>query len=44
MTPCVHARDTGDEAGARRLAGEVERWADAIGATLLSDQARAFNR
>ncbi|WP_239159344.1 hypothetical protein [Winogradskya humida] len=36
------ARETGDEAGAVRLATEIARWADAIGASRLTDQARTF--
>ncbi|MFG2779695.1 hypothetical protein ACGFY7_17815 [Streptomyces prunicolor] len=38
----VLARDSGDEAGARALATEVERWAGAIGAPRLAAQARGF--
>jgi tetratricopeptide (TPR) repeat protein len=36
------ARETGDEAGATRLAAEIARWAAAAGATRLTGQARAF--
>jgi hypothetical protein len=42
MLLAVLARDTGDEAGAQRLAEEISRWATAIGAVGLRDQARAF--
>ena len=35
-------RDEGDEAGARAIAGEVLRWANAIGATGQVRQAEAF--
>jgi len=38
----VLARDSGDEAGARALAAEVTRWAEAIGAVRLAAQARGF--
>ncbi|MDV7221172.1 hypothetical protein [Streptomyces prunicolor] len=38
----VLARDSGDEAGARALAAEVARWAEAIGAVRLAAQARGF--
>ena len=38
----VLARDSGDEAGARALATEVARWAEAIGAPRLAAQARDF--
>ncbi|MEV5528395.1 hypothetical protein [Streptomyces prunicolor] len=38
----VLARDSGDEAGARALATEVARWAEAIGAVRLAAQARGF--
>ena len=38
----VAARDAGDEAGARLLAGEVARWAQQIGTDRLHDQALAF--
>ncbi|MFJ5303009.1 hypothetical protein [Streptomyces sp. NPDC088350] len=38
----VLARDSGDEAGARALATEVARWAEAIGAVRLATQARGF--
>ncbi|MDV9174280.1 hypothetical protein R6V09_29740 [Streptomyces sp. W16] len=38
----VLARDSGDEAGAKALATEVERWASAIGAPRLAAQARGF--
>jgi hypothetical protein len=36
------ARERGDEAGATAIAEEVRRWAAAIGATRLCDQATAF--
>ncbi|MDG6107789.1 hypothetical protein Daura_15495 [Dactylosporangium aurantiacum] len=36
------ARTTGDEQGAVTLAGEIARWASAIGATSLAAQAAAF--
>jgi hypothetical protein len=42
MLLAVLTRSTGDEAGAVRLAREVERWAQAVGATTVSRQARAF--
>jgi tetratricopeptide (TPR) repeat protein len=42
MLLAVCARDTGDEAGARALAGEIVRWASAIGASRLEAQASAF--
>jgi hypothetical protein len=42
MLLAVLARDTGDEAGAVRLAGEIARWAGAVGAVRLHDQAEAF--
>jgi hypothetical protein len=35
-------RDEGDEAGARAIAGEVVRWATAIGAVGAARQAEAF--
>jgi hypothetical protein len=35
-------RDEGDEAGARAIAGEVLRWASAIGASGAARQAEAF--
>jgi hypothetical protein len=38
----VLARDAGDEAGARLLAGEIVRWAAAIGAIRVQAQAAAF--
>ncbi len=38
----VHARDAGNEAGAVALAGEVARWAGAIGAAGLAGQAAAI--
>jgi hypothetical protein len=38
----VLARDAGDEAGARLLAGEVARWAAAAGAVRIAAQAAAF--
>jgi tetratricopeptide (TPR) repeat protein len=38
----VLARDTGDGAGARALAAEIVRWAEAIGATRLAAQATGF--
>ena len=38
----VLARDSGDEAGARALATEVARWAEAIGAPRLAAQGRDF--
>lgn len=38
----VLARDTGDEAGARALAREVARWAEAIGADRLHAQTTGF--
>ncbi|MEV1063564.1 hypothetical protein [Streptomyces sp. NPDC050263] len=38
----VLARDTDDEPAARALATEVTRWAEAIGATRLAQQASAF--
>lgn len=38
----VLARATGDERGAVALAGEIARWASAIGATSLAGQAAAF--
>ncbi|MFC7273043.1 hypothetical protein ACFQS1_03525 [Paractinoplanes rhizophilus] len=38
----VLARDAGDEAGAVALATEIERWADALGATRIRDNATAF--
>ena len=38
----VLARDTGDEAGARLLATEIARWAEAIGAVGIHAQATAF--
>jgi hypothetical protein len=38
----VLARDAGDEAGARALAGETQRWAEALGATRLAGQAAGF--
>jgi hypothetical protein len=38
----VLARDAGDEAGARALVGETQRWADALGATRLAGQAAGF--
>jgi hypothetical protein len=39
----VIARDTGDVAGARLLAREIARWAEAIGAENLAAQAKALN-
>ena len=42
MLLAVLARDGGDEPGAVRLATEVGRWAGAIGASRLRDQAAAF--
>ena len=36
------ARDAGDEAGARLLAREIARWADAIGAKNLAAQAKSL--
>ena len=38
----VLARDTGDEAGARALAGETRRWAEQLGATRLAGQVTGF--
>jgi tetratricopeptide (TPR) repeat protein len=38
----ILARDTGDVAGARLLAREIARWADAIGAKSLAAQARSL--
>ncbi|MGW0883535.1 hypothetical protein [Streptomyces sp. NPDC002671] len=38
----VLARDSGDEAGARALAAEIVRWAQAIGADRLAAQTSAF--
>jgi hypothetical protein len=38
----VLARDAGDEAGARLLAGEIARWASAVGAVDIHAQAAAF--
>jgi hypothetical protein len=38
----VLARDTGDDRGATQLAEEIARWSDAIGATRLHTQAKAF--
>ncbi|MEU3611908.1 hypothetical protein ABZ725_06250 [Streptomyces sp. NPDC006872] len=38
----VLARDSGDEPAAQALATEVTRWAEAIGATRLAQQASAF--
>ncbi|MGW7823051.1 hypothetical protein ACWGLF_34150 [Streptomyces puniciscabiei] len=38
----VLARDAGDEAGARALASEIVRWAEAIGAHRLGAQAAGF--
>lgn len=38
----VLARDNGDASGAARLAGEVARWAGALGMTRLADQAESF--
>jgi tetratricopeptide (TPR) repeat protein len=38
----VLARDRGDAAGAALLAGEVHRWADAVGASRLGAHAAAF--
>ncbi|MFK4101888.1 hypothetical protein ACI2L1_17785 [Streptomyces sp. NPDC019531] len=38
----VLARDTGDEAGASALAGEIARWAEAIGAEPVHAQATGF--
>jgi tetratricopeptide (TPR) repeat protein len=38
----VLARDAGDEAGATLLAGEVARWAEALGARRTAEQADAF--
>ncbi|MEV0643725.1 hypothetical protein AB0I28_00540 [Phytomonospora sp. NPDC050363] len=42
MLLAVSARDTGDEAGARALAREVARWAEALGARRLADMANGF--
>jgi hypothetical protein len=42
MLLAVLARDTGDEAGAVRLATEIARWSGAVGAVRLRDQAEAF--
>ena len=42
MLLAVLARDAGDEPGAVRLATEIRRWAGAIGAVRLRDQAAAF--
>ncbi|MFG2040342.1 hypothetical protein [Dactylosporangium sp. NPDC048998] len=42
MLLAVLARDAGDEAGATALAGEVARWATAIGAARTAAQATAF--
>jgi hypothetical protein len=42
MLLAVCARDAGDEAGARALAGEIARWASAVGASRLETQASAF--
>lgn len=36
------ARDTGDAAGAKLLAREIARWADAIGAKNLAAQAKSL--
>jgi hypothetical protein len=38
----VLAREAGDEAGARLLAGEIVRWAAAAGAVRIQAQAAAF--
>jgi hypothetical protein len=38
----LHAKDTGDVAGARLLAREIERWANAIGARNLAEQAKSL--
>lgn len=38
----VLARDAGDEAGARALAAEIARWAEAIGARRLAEQATSL--
>jgi hypothetical protein len=38
----VLARDAGDEAGARALATETRRWAEAVGAVRVAGQASAF--
>ncbi|WP_433364018.1 hypothetical protein ACQPZX_33225 [Actinoplanes sp. CA-142083] len=38
----VLARDAGDEAGAAALATEIQRWANALGATRVRDNAAAF--
>jgi hypothetical protein len=42
MLLAVLARDTGDEPGAVRLGTEVARWAGAVGAVRLRDQAEEF--
>ncbi|MES5820353.1 hypothetical protein [Streptomyces sp. RG80] len=42
MLLAVLARDTGDEAGARALATEIARWAGAIGAGPVHEQAAGF--
>lgn len=42
MLLAVLARDRGDEAGAVVLAGEIERWSDAIGARRMHTQATGF--
>jgi hypothetical protein len=42
MLLAVLARDSGDEAGAIALAGEIARWAQAIGAVHIAAQATAF--
>jgi hypothetical protein len=44
MLLAVLARDRGDEAGAVALATEIERWAAAIGAGHVAEQASAFLR
>jgi hypothetical protein len=42
MLLAVLARDTGDEAGASALAGEIARWAAALGAISIQVQATSF--
>ncbi|MFF7546090.1 hypothetical protein ACFZCU_21020 [Streptomyces canus] len=42
MLLAVHARDTGDEAGATALAREIARWAKAIGADHVHAQVAGF--
>jgi hypothetical protein len=44
MLLAVLARDRGDEAGAIALATEIERWAAAIGARNIADQAAGFRQ